>query len=217
MKTDAELRTDAQEELNGEPALNSSGIRVAVNDGIVTLTGYVNSYAEKEAAEHAVKRVSGLNAVVEEIEVRLPSRDEKADTDLAEVAEDALAWNVWVPLDRIKITVERAWITLDGQVDHYFEKEATESALRRLRGVRGISNRITVKPMPSAKNTEAEIAAALRRNATLNAQEIIVTALGSKVTLTGRVRSLGEREEAARIARAAPGVFEVENLIRTGA
>lgn len=213
MKTDTELRTHVKEELRWEPGLNSSGIRVAVNEGIVTLTGYVDSYAEKEAAEHAVKRVSGVNAVVEETEVRLPNRDEKADRDLAEVAEDFLAWNVWVPLDRIKITVERGWITLEGQVDHYFEKEAAESALRRARGVRGISNLISVKPMPSAKDIEAEIAAALRRNAALNAQAIIVTASGSKVTLTGRVRSLGNREEAARIARAAPGVSEVENLL----
>jgi len=213
MKTDTELRNDIQEELNGEPGLNSSEIRVAVNDGIVTLTGYVDSYAEKREAESAAKRVSGVNAVVEEMEIRLPDKDVKADRDLAEVAEDFLAWNVWVPPDRIKITVERGWITLEGRVDHYYEKEAAESALRRVRGVRGISNLVDVQPMASAKDVEAEITAALWRHATLTARAITVTASGSKVTLGGHVSCLRDREEAARVAQAAPGVSEVENLI----
>lgn len=216
MKTDMELRNDVMDELNWEPSLNPAAIGVAVKDGVVILSGYVDSYAEKQAAEHAVKRVSGVQAVAEEIEVRLPGLTVRSDPEIARAVENALTSNVWVPRDKIKITVEHGWLTLEGNVDWQYQKEAVEHAVRQLIGLKGVNNLVIVKPPIQPIEIKAKIEAALKRNARIDAKRITVTARGSKVTLAGKVRSWAEREEAQRVAWAAPGMFQVENLITVG-
>ena len=216
MKSDMQLRMDVQDELQWEPGLDPGAIGVAVKDGVVMLSGYVDSYAEKRAAEQAAKRVSGVRGIAEEIEVRLPSSSERSDLDIARAAANQIEWDVCLPKDRIKVTVQKGWLTLEGEVDLEYRKENAENAVRHLIGLRGISNLITVKPTVSPTEVKTKIEAALQRNAALDAKRITVTGSGAKVTLSGKVRSWTERDEAARAAWAAPGVLQVENLITVG-
>jgi VCBS repeat-containing protein len=213
MKNDLDLQRDVFDELKWEPAVHSTDIGVIVKDGVVTLEGVVDSYPEKWAAERAAKRVSGVKALALELEVKLPGFGHQTDADIAEAAENALKWDVLVPQDRIKVTVEKGFLALEGQVDWEYQRSAAKKAVLNLTGVKGVANEITVKPTVAPTDVKAKIEGALKRNAILDAQQITVQADGGKVTLRGNVSSWAERDEAEAAAWAAPGVNEVKDLI----
>ena len=213
MKDDQKIQRDVMEQLKWEMGDASTLIGVAVKDGVVTLSGHVHCFPAKWAAERAVKRVLGVRAVAEEIEVRLPGSDQRSDTDLARAAENALDWNTLVPKNRVKIISEKGTITLEGTVDNLSQKVAAEKAIHTLTGVRGINNRIKVKPVVEPKGVEKDIVNALTRHAQLDARRITVESHGDRVVLSGSVRTWAEREEAEEAARAAPGVANIENKI----
>jgi osmotically-inducible protein OsmY len=211
--TDWEIRKNVEEELNFEPSVNAAEIGVAINDGIVTLTGRVDSYWEKTAAEEAAARVAGVKAVVNELEIRLPISSERTDEDIARAAVNRLEWTITVPKDRIKVKVSKGWVTLEGQVDWQFQKNAAERAIHDLVGVKGVLNHIVVKARPSTAEVKSAIEEALKRSAQVDANRINVDVQSDKVMLKGTVRSWFEREEAERAAWRAPGVRGVDNRI----
>src|SRR6202048_2250491 len=211
--TDAEIRKNVEAELSFEPSINASEIGVAVKDGIVTLTGRVDSYWEKIAAEEAAARVSGVKAVANELEVRLPFSNERTDEDIARAAVNRLEWTIPVPKDRIKVKVSKGWVTLEGEVDWQFQKKAAEDAVRSLVGIKGVINHIEVKERPSTAEVKAKIEEALKRSAEGDASSITGATEGARVILKGTVRSWFEREEAERAAWRAPGVRSVDNRI----
>jgi osmotically-inducible protein OsmY len=213
MKTDAELQQDVMNELQWEPSIEAAEIVVSVRDGVVTLSGYVDSYVKKLAAERAAARVFGVKAVAETIQVRLPGSLKRSDEDIAGMVANVLEWNVLVPYDRVKVHVQDGVVTLSGEVDWVYQKFAAEEAMRYLMGIVSLSNQITVKPTVKPQDLKDKIVSAFQRNALLDPRRITVETRGSWVILSGSVRSWGERAEAQWAAWAAPGVSEVENNI----
>jgi osmotically-inducible protein OsmY len=216
MKTDAELQQDVMDELKWEPSIKAAEIGVSVKDGVVALSGYVDTFGEKWIAERAVVRVFGVKAVAGELEVSLPSSVQRPDEDIAQAAANALQWNVWISrmMDRIKVKVENGWITLSGDVDWWYQKDAAGDTVRNLIGVRGLSNNIAINPVTvKGQAVKDEIESAFQRNAILDARRIKVETRGDKVILRGSVRNWAEREQVERAAWAAPGVSEIESHI----
>jgi osmotically-inducible protein OsmY len=211
--TDAELREAIQDELCWEPSFDDREIGVSVKDGVATLTGTVRNFFEKWEAGAAAGRIHGVKAVANDIEVLLPGDGRRSDTDIARAAAEALAWNVALPADRIKVSVSDAWITLTGEVDWGYQKAAAEASVRRLLGVKGVSNEVSIKSKAVPADIKARIEAAFRRSAAIDAQRIRVEAKGGEVTLRGNARTWFERDEAERSAWSAHGVTSVENLI----
>jgi osmotically-inducible protein OsmY len=211
--TDKQLQQDVVAELDWEPSVDAASIAVAVEDGIVTLSGTVGSYLEKKTVERIVKRVAGVKAIAEELTVRLPERSVRTDTDIARAAVHALSWHVSLP-DEIKVTVEDGVLTLEGKVDWDYQRTAAEHAVQHLTGVRLVSNYLTLRPKAvkaTAADIKEQIKRALERSAEVDAAGIEVEMVGGKAILSGAIRSWAEGEDALRAASAAPGVTEVEN------
>ena len=213
-RTDVQIQADVIAELKWEPRVQPNEVGVIVKDGVVTFTGWVDSYTKKWAAEDAAYRVRGVKAVANDIEVKLSVSAQRTDADIAKAALDALKWDAFVPVEKLQVTVSKGWVTLKGDVDWRYQKEDAERVVRRLTGVVGVSNLITVKPRVTASELKQQIEKALVRRADLDAKQITVEVDGDAIILKGTVRSWAEREEAERTAWSAPGVSSVDNRIK---
>jgi osmotically-inducible protein OsmY len=214
MKTDTQLKKDVSSELEWDPAVNAAGVGVAVKDGVVTLSGHLDNYAQKYAVERAVQRVEGVKAVAVELDVKLAPDHKRSDTEIAQAAEQAFSWHSLIPAEPIRVKVEKGWITLTGELDWAFQRTNAEKAVRPLTGVIGVTNSITLKPQAAPVNVTTRIQDALTRHAQTEARNIDVAVSGAVVTLRGKVHSWSERAAAQGAAWSAPGITQVVNELQ---
>lgn len=214
MKTDAQLKMDVMDELDWDPAINAAHVGVAVANGVVTLTGHLDTYAEKSAVQKALQRVKGVRAIALELDVKLDPSHQRSDTEIASAIESAFRWHALVPDRRIQVLVEQGWVTLKGELDWDYQRDAAVKAVRDLVGVVGVSNNITLRQITSPGDVTARIKAALERQADQEAKRIEVEVQGKTVTLRGIVHSWAERAAAYSAAWAAPGITSVVNEIK---
>jgi osmotically-inducible protein OsmY len=213
--TDSQLQQDVLDELDFEPSIDAAHIGVSAKGGVVTLTGHVGSYAEKVAAEKAARRVKGVQAIAQEIEVRYPGDRRSTDDEIAARALSILKWNGVVPSDAVKVIVQGGWVTLTGQVDWQYQRVAAESGIRRLLGVSGVLNEIKLKPGPEPKDVRKEIENALKRSAEVEAKGIQVIAMGNgRIALEGKVHDWQEKDAVKRAAWSTAGVNSVEDRLQ---
>jgi osmotically-inducible protein OsmY len=213
MKSDKEIERDVEEELQWDPDLDATDIAVSVKSGVVTLAGFVKSYTDKYEAEAAAKRVAGVVGLANDLEVRMSSVDERPDPEIARDAVAAIKSQLPFSSEQIKVVVKNGWVSLEGQVEWQYQKGTAETAVRRIKGVKGVSNFIQLKPRAQPSEIKRKIQEAFRRSAEVDANRIQVEANGGEVILKGTVRSWIEREEAERVAWSAPGVTKVEDRI----
>jgi osmotically-inducible protein OsmY len=217
MKTDADLKRDVEAEFKWDPAIHANAVGVAVKDGIVTLTGHLDTFVEKMAIERALRRVAGVRAIALELDVNLSPNHKRNDTEIAAAAEHALRWNSIVPVDSIRLTVENGWLRLQGEVEWNYQREAAYKAVRPIIGVVGVSNEITLKQKATPGDVARRIEDALTRQAVREAKRVQVDVFGSTVTLRGNVHSCQERDAVQGAAWSAPGVLQVVNDLHIGA
>ena len=213
MKSDSEIQQDVMQELKWMPFISSANIGVAVKDGIVTLSGQVDSYAQKLSAENAAKRVAGVRAIAEEMQIGVSLSSQKTDAEIATSVMNALRWHSAVPEEKIKVKVEGGIVTLEGELDWDYQRTSAKNAVSNLLGVRNVVNLLRIQSTTSATDVQRKISAALHRAATVDAQKITVEVSGSMATLRGHVRSFAEKEDAENAAWCAPGISKVESYL----
>ncbi len=216
MKTDSQLQQDVSAELKWEPSVHAARIGVEVKDGVVTLAGHVDSFAEKWNAERAAQRVAGVKAMTTELKVHLTGLSMRTDADVAEAVENVLEWTSSLPAGAIKVMVEGGWVTLSGDVDWQYQRQAATDSVRTLMGVTGVSDQIGIKPSlrpVTATAVKSDIEAALKRRSIADARKISVAVHGSDVTLSGTVHSWDERDTATSSAWGTPGVRNVVDMM----
>ena len=217
MRLDADIKRDVEDELRWDPDIDATDIAVAVHNGVVQLSGFVRSYPQKTQAERDAKRVAGVVGVANDIEVRLPVIDQRPDADIVRDAVSALKTELPYSSENIKVIARDGWLTLDGAVEWNYARERAEAAVKRVRGAKGVTNSITLKPKVAPVEIRRKIEDAFRRSAELDASRVTVEANGSEIVLRGTVKSWAERQEAERAAWAAPGVTKVDNRIAISA
>lgn len=210
LKSDSELKKDVLAELEYEPSVKVTDLGVLVHDGIITLTGHTSSYNGKQEAVRSVQRIAGVKAIADEIEVQLPNYISHTDEDIAMIAAKHLDWSTTIP-GAVRVTVRHGWITLEGEVEWWYMKNAAANVVYHLSGVKGVSNLITIRPRLTASEVKGDIRSAFERSALLDASKVQVETSGNTVILRGKVRNYAERDEAERVAWAASGVLAVEN------
>jgi osmotically-inducible protein OsmY len=213
MKTDTQLQNDVMAELKWDPSINATKIGVEVDNGVATLSGHVENYAQKWSAERAAQKVCGVKALAVEIEVVLQGANNRSDADIARTARNVLEWTTNWPKDHVKVIVENGWISLSGELDYEYQRQLATASVRHLMGVTGVSNQITVKPSLSSLSVKSDIQAALKRRALIDAEEIIVTVNGGNVSLSGVVQSWSERDMVSDCVWNTPGVTHVTDNI----